>query len=286
MEKNIKATYTPRGPIRAGIKGPFKVTKLMVLELLSAKELVWRLFVRDFKSKYRQSALGVAWAIVMPIVTVGMFIGMNRSGILNISDVDIPYPLYAIIGLTIWSVFTVGLTACTSALLTAGSMVVKINFPKGALVFAASGQGIVEFFIRSLLIGLAFLYFGITPHWSGLIMGLLCLIPLYLIMIGIGFILSLAAGVLRDIINVLNLILMAIMLLSPILYPITGDNFLAEVNIWNPFNYFINVPRDLIVKGSSSFINEFLLATVLSLLVFYFGWKLFYFAQTKIAERI
>jgi ABC-type polysaccharide/polyol phosphate export permease len=105
-------------------------------------------------------------------------------------------------------------------------------------------------------------------------------------MIGIGFILSLAAGVLRDIINVLNLILMAIMLLSPILYPITGDNFLAEVNIWNPFNYFINVPRDLIVKGSSSFINEFLLATVLSLLVFYFGWKLFYFAQTKIAERI
>jgi len=286
MDKNIKVTYTPRGLNIAGTEGPFLTTRLMLYELLLAKELVWRLFVRDFKSKYRQSALGIAWAVLMPLVTVGMFIGMNRSGILNIQDVDIPYPLYAIIGLTIWSVFTVGLTACTSALLTAGSMVVKINFPKAALIFAASGQGVVEFFIRSLLIGLAFLYFGITPHWVGLIIGLICLIPLYLMMLGIGFVLSLAAGVLRDIINVLNLMLMAIMLLSPILYPITGDNFLAKVNIWNPFNYFINVPRDLIVKGYSSFTNEFLLATGLSLSVFYFGWKLFYFAQTRIAERI
>ena len=52
MNKNIKVTYTPRGPITAGIKGPFLVTKLMMLELLSARELVWRLFFRDFKSKF------------------------------------------------------------------------------------------------------------------------------------------------------------------------------------------------------------------------------------------
>jgi len=286
MDKHIKITYTPRGPITAGITGPFLVTKLMVLELLSAKELVWRLFIRDFKSKYRQSALGVAWAIVMPLVTVGMFIGMNRSGILNIQDVDIPYPLYAIIGLTIWSVFTVGLTACTSALLTAGSMVVKINFPKAALIFAAAGQGIVEFIIRSALIILAFLYFGVAPHWSGLFIGLICLIPLYLLMVGMGFILSLVAGVLRDILSLLNIALMGIMLLSPILYPITGDSILARANTWNPFNYLVNLPRDLIVKGASDFLTGYIISAIVSIIFFYFGWKLFYLAQTKIAERI
>ena len=222
----------------------------------------------------------------MPLVTIGMFIGMNRSGILNIPDVNIPYPLYAILGLTIWSVFTVGLSACTSALLIAGSMITKINFPKAALIFAASGQGIVEFIIRSTLIILAFLYFGVAPHWSSLFVSLLCLIPLYLMMVGMGFILSLVAGVLRDIINALNLILTAAMLLSPILYPIQGDSFLAQMNVWNPFNYFINVPRDLIVTGETSHYKEFFIATGLSIAVFYVGWKLFYYAQTKIAERI
>jgi len=286
MDKNIKVTYTPRGLSIAGTEGPFLTTRLMVRELLSAKELIWRLFVRDFSAKYRQSMLGVIWAIMMPLITVGMFVGMNRSGILNIQDVDIPYPLYAIIGLSIWNVFTVGLTTCTSSLVNAGSMVVKINFPKVALIIAASGQGVVEFLIRCFLIALTFAYFGVTPNWSGLLIGMVCLIPIYLTMTGIGFVLSLAAGVIRDIVNMLNLLLMGFMLLTPILYPIEGDSILAHLNVWNPFNYFVNVPRDFIVKNHTDFLPEFLLAAVLSIIIFYVGWKLFYLAQTKIAERI
>lgn len=283
---NNKVTYTPKGTLIEGEEGFFLITRLMWREFISARELIWRLFIRDFSAKYRQSMLGVTWAVAMPLVTVGMFIGMNRSGILNIQDVGIPYALYALIGLTIWSLFTVGLTASTNALIAAGSMVVKINFPKVALIFAASGQGIVELLIRIILIAIAFLYFGIAPSWVGLVIGLACLIPIYLMMVGIGFVLSLAAGVLRDIVNVLNMVLMATMLLTPILYPITGDSFLARVNLWNPFNYLVNVPRDLIVKGQSEFHLEFILSSVLSVIVFYTGWRFFYLAQTKIAERI
>lgn len=286
MNNNIKITYTPRGVSIEGISGPFLTTRLMWREVISAKELIWRLFLRDFSAKYRQTALGIVWAIVMPLVTVGMFIGMNRSGILNIQDVGIPYALYAIIGLTIWNLFTVGLTACTNSLVNAGSMIVKINFPKVALVLAASGQGLVELLIRMVLIALTFLYFDISPDWVGLFIGIICLVPIYLIMVGIGFVLSLAAGVLRDIVNVLNIMLMAIMLLTPILYPITGDSFIARANVWNPFNYLVNVPRDFIVRGHTDFLAEFILVTILSAAIFYIGWKLFYLAQTKIAERI
>ena len=283
---NAKITYTPKGPAIEGFSGLFLTSRLMWRELVSARELIWRLFLRDFSAKYRQSALGVVWALLMPLVMVGMFVGMNRSGILTIQDVGIPYALYAIIGLTIWSVFTVGLTACTSALITAGPMVIKINFPKIALILAASGQGVVELLIRMVLIALAFLYFGVGPSWGGLFIGLICLIPIYLLMTGIGFVLSLAAGVLRDIVNVLNLALMGVMLLTPILYPITGDSLLARANAWNPFNYLVNVPRDFIVKGDTEFMSEFIWVTLLSVTVFYMGWKLFYLAQTKIAERI
>jgi lipopolysaccharide transport system permease protein len=255
-------------------------------ELFASRELIWTLFIRDFSSRYRQSVLGVLWAVIMPMITVGMFVGMNRSGILRIGDVGMPYPLYAIIGLTIWNLFSVGLTACTSSIVGASSMVTKINFPKFALVFAASGQGLVEFFIRAVLIILTFIYFGDAPHWGGLLIGFLCLIPIYLTMIGIGFVLSLVSIILRDVLNVLNVGLMGFMLLTPILYPIKGDNFLTRFNVWNPFNYLVNVPRDFIVRGHTEFLPEFLWTTGLSLIVFYTGWKLFCLGQAKIAERI
>jgi len=286
MISDYKMIYTPRGPEIEGPGGLFPTTRLMFQELFSARGLVWRLFVRDFSAKYRQSALGVIWALLMPLVTVGLFVGMRGSGLLTIQDVGIPYPLYALIGLTIWSVFTVGLTACTNGLIQAGPMVIKINFPKVALIFAASGQGVVELLIRVVLLAFVFLYFGIAPSWGGLIIGLLCLAPIYMIMTGIGFILSLAAGVLRDIANMLNIVLMAVLLLTPILYPITGRGLLARANEWNPFNYLVNVPRDFIVQGHTEFLTEFIWTTLLSVMVFYTGWRLFYLAQTKIAERI
>ena len=93
MKSDIKITYTPEGPSVEGAGGLFLTTRLMWRELVGAWELIWRLFVRDFSARYRQSALGVVWAVVTPLVTVGMFVGMNRSGILTIGDVGVPYPL-------------------------------------------------------------------------------------------------------------------------------------------------------------------------------------------------
>ena len=286
MKSDIKITYTPEGPSVEGAGGLFLTTRLMWRELVGAWELIWWLFVRDFSARYRQSALGVVWAVVTPLATVGMFVGMNRSGILTIGDVGMPYPLYALIGLTVWNLFSAGLTASSNSLINAGPLVVKINFPKVALPLAATGQSLVELLIRIVLIALAFLWFGVAPSWGGLAAGLICLIPIYLITAGMGFVLSLAAGVLRDISNVLSMALMMAMLLTPVVYPITGTSLLARMNVWNPFNYLVNVPRDFIVNGHTEFLNEFVLSTVLSMAVFYAGWKLFYLAQTKIAERI
>lgn len=286
MKTVEEISYTPKGPVFEGEGGFFLTTRLMWRELLSARELIWRLFVRDFSAKYRQSALGVLWALITPLVAVGMFVGMNKAGILNIADVGIPYPLYAIIGLTVWNFFSGGLTASSQAIVGAGSMVVKINFPKVSLVFASTGQSLIEFIIRSLLIGAAFLYFQVVPSWSGLLFGLLALLPLYLFMTGIGFVLSLVAGVARDVANLLNLGLMAFMLLTPVVYPIKGEGVLARANLWNPLNYFVNVPRDFIVKGHTEYLAEFAYVSILAVAVFYMGWRLFYLAQTKIAERI
>lgn len=282
----VTLTYTSKGPEIQGYSGLFLNTRLMWHELMGSKELIWRLFIRDFSSKYRQSALGVVWALLMPLVTVGMFVGINKAGVLKIEGVNMPYTLYAIIGLSIWNLYSVGLTACTNAIVSAGSMVVKINFPKVALIIAASLQGVVEFVIRVVLIAAAFIWFGLAPNPIGLFLGLLALFPIYFLMLGMGFVLSLVAGVLRDVTNVLNMGLMAVMLLTPVVYPISGSSMLARANVWNPFNYLINLPRDLIVQGKSQLLTGFWWSAVLSMICFLVGWKLFYLAQTKIAERV
>lgn len=286
MNNNMPVTYTPKGLSIEGHRGPFVTTRLMWRELVTARELIWRLFIRDFKAKYRQTVLGVVWAVLMPLITVGIFVVMSRSGLLAVEDVGMPYFLYALIGLTVWSLFTVGMTACTNALVNAGSMIIKINFPKVALIIAASGQGVVEFLIRLAVIAAFFLYYEVAPSWHGMFLALVSLIPLYLVTLGLGFILSLVAGIVRDMINVLNIVLIGMLLLTPVLYPITGDSLLARANIYNPFNYLVNVPRDFIVQGRTELLAGFMWIAIFSCILFYLSWKLFYLAQTKIAERI
>lgn len=258
----------------------------MFLEALSSRELVWRLFLRDFSARYRQSLLGVAWALLLPLVTVAMFVTMKRSGIVSIGETGIPYPVYALVGLSIWQLFSVGISTCSTALINAGSMVVKINFPKSALIFAAAGQGWLEFLVRAALTAVVCAWYGVVPNPAGLAVGLLMLLPCCLMMLGAGFFVALLAVVFRDVASALDMLLFGLMLLTPVLYPVPRGSLLAAANTWNPFNYLVNVPRDLMLYGRSQELPEFALVSLLALAVFLIGWRLFYLAQSKIAERI
>lgn len=258
----------------------------MIKEFLGSRELILRLIIRDFSSKYRQSVFGIMWAFIMPLLTVGLFVGMSKAGILNIKDVDMPYPLYAIIGLTIWNIFTVGMSSASLALVSAGNMVTKVNFPKSALVFSSTCQSLVEFGIRAVLIAALFIYYGIAPSWSGLFLGIGATLPLIFTLLGLAFIISLVGVVIRDMANIIGLVLTVIMLLTPVLYPISGGGVLATVNIYNPVNYLVNVPRDLIVKGYTDMGAGYLIVSIISFFVFFLGWRLFYHAEPKIAERL
>ena len=80
-----------------------------------------------------------------PIITVGIFVFLNRAGILNIGETSVPYPIFALMGISIYGIFSTGLSVCSNSIIGAGSMVVKINFPKISLVIASMGQSLVDF---------------------------------------------------------------------------------------------------------------------------------------------
>ena len=271
--------YYPNKQLKLGIR----IWPEMIRELFDSRELVWRLFVRDWQARYKQAALGWGWALVMPFIAIGTFVFLNRAGVLNIGTTDMPYPLFALIGLTVWQLFATGLSSGCQSIVSAGGMISKINFPTEALVFSSIAQAIFEFLIKTALIVVFFFIFRYVPSW-GVIFFPVAVLPLLFLTLGLAFILSLVNGVLRDTANIVTLLTTFLMFLTPVLYPETGNKALFFK--LNPLSSLINAPRDLIAHGYIKEPADFCVSSVLSFLVFFVSWRLFYLAKTKIPERL
>lgn len=282
MEIRRITVYEPDRFIRIGF---FAIWKEMSLNLFRTRELIWRLFLRDFSAKYRQSLLGVLWVILNPLITVGIFVFLNRSGVLNIGETSVPYPVFALIGISIYSIFSTGLSVCSNSIIGAGPMVVKINFPKISLVIAALGQSIVEFLVRLVLIIVVFIIFGVAPKWTSIFLPFV-LLPLILLTLGMGLFLSLLAGVFRDTIQIVPLLTTLLLFLVPALYPVPRTGVLVTLNKWNPLSHLLIGCRDILISGSLSNPSGFLLATILSAIIFLISWRIFFLSEPRIAERV
>jgi lipopolysaccharide transport system permease protein len=271
--------YEPHKQLKQGIR----IWKEMFQEIYDFRELIWRLFVRDLSAKYKQSILGNVWSLVMPFVAIGTFMYLSSAGILTIQDTHMPYPIYALIGLTIWQIFSMGLSAGAGSLVGAGDLITKINFPREVLVVASMSQSILEILIKSVLIVIFFFVFHFCPSWIGIFFPFF-LLPLMLLTLGFALMLSMLNGIIRDIANIVSLLVTFLMFLTPVLYPIPHKSLsLFQINILVPL---INAPRDIIAFGYIRQPGHYLIASAVSLLVFLISWRIFHLAETKIPERL
>ena len=264
--------------------GP-SVWREMVGELVRSRELAWQLFMRDFSARYRQSVLGVLWALILPLIAVGTFVFLNRSGLLNVGDTGVPYPVYALLGLTIWQVFSGGLTISSNAIVAGGSMVVKINFPKETLVIAAMGQVIFELLVRLVLLAIVMAIFQVTPKWT-VVFFPFTLLPLLMLTLGLGFFLSLVNVLLRDVPNVVTLATTFLMFLTPVVYPVPATGPLAALMAVNPLAGLVRASRDMVFTGYLTDPVGFAWASALAVVFFLFAWRVFHLVEPRMAERV
>ena len=278
-----KATvYFPDKSIKQGYPSLFKE---MVGEVINSRWLTWQLFKRNVSAIYRQSLLGVAWALIVPLVTVGTFIFLNASGIFDVGDITIPYPLFAVAGVALWQLFAMGLTLSTNSLVTAGAMLTKINFPREPLVISAVVQGIIPSLIQVVVVFVLFACYQIVPPLTALLFPLAA-IPLLVLTLGLGFILSLINGVLRDVGNSIGVLVTFLMFLTPVLYAKPASGMAAIASHYNPLYYLVVVPRDLLVLGGTVEWQGYMYSTLFSFVVFFACWMAFHLTETRITERI
>ncbi|HLK59090.1 MAG TPA: ABC transporter permease [Chthonomonadaceae bacterium] len=256
----------------------------MVQELWSSRELTWRLFLRDFSARYRQSVFGYLWAVLPALLTAGTFLWLTQSRVLTVSATTLPYPVFVLLGLTVWQLFAGGVTGATQSLTNAGTLIAKINFPRETLVLAAFGQALFEFLLRLLLVAIAFALCRVAP--SGTILFLpLAMLPLCLFTLGLGFLLALANGVMRDVGQMLMVALTFWMFLTPVVYPAPVSGSRALLNVVNPISPFVIAAQDLAGRGHLTQPGNYAIACVISLLLFLLGWRVFHVTEPRIAER-
>jgi len=252
---------------------------------MDGRELTWRLFMREFSARYRQSLLGIAWALISPMVPVSTFVLLNRAGIFAVGNTGVPYPVFALLGVTLWQVFATGLTVCTGALTSGGAMIVKINFPKESLVMSAMGQVVFETSVRLVLLAAMMAIYGTKPAWSAVLLPLIIL-PLVMLTCGLGFILSIANLVIRDTANVVLVATTFLMFLTPVLYPAPVRGVAARIMACNPLTGLVVAARDVMFRGYLTEPRAFLWATGLSVLCLAVGWRLFHLIEFKMAEVV
>ena len=280
--EEIITIYEPDNSLK---KGYLAIFREIFIELKQNRWLTYQLFKRDFLSAYKQSFIGILWAMVLPLVSIGIFIVLNRSGVLNIGDIGAPYSIYALLGIAFWQFFSNGLVACSNSLVNAGPMILKINFSKKSLVIAAAAKAIVPFIIQIIIVSVLFVGYGMTPSIAGLLIPVF-MIPLILFTIGLGFFASLVNGVIRDFGNIISILLTFMMFFTPVLYGKPRIGILATLTKYNPLYYLVSVPRNLVLKGVILEWEGFLIVCLISVILFLGCLYAFHLTEARVAERL
>jgi len=282
MKQQEIKIYSSESPYKQGLTNIFKN---MLRNIINSRELIWQIFIRNFKARYKQSLLGWTWIFLIPIMTMGTFLLLNISGVIRIGEIPVPYPIFGLLGFSLWQIFSHGLSVLTTGITSAGILSNQINFPREALVLSSLGQVIVDFLIRLVLLFITYLLYGLFPStWFWLLP--LFVLPILLLTLGLGFLSSLLHVFLRDTQNFINVAMDFFLFLMPIMYTIPEKGFLVKFNKYNPIFFLIDTPREIVISGTITYPFEFFLSTILAVIVFIIGWFIFYVAQSDLAERI
>ena len=192
-------------------------------ELWAYRELFYFLAWRDIKVRYKQTVLGVAWAVLQPMLT--MFVFMFLFGkIAQISTGETPSALFYYVGLVPWIYFSGTLGMCANSLVSNVNLITKVYFPRNIIPASVALSGIVDFAIAAVFIVGFMAYYRIAPSAHLLLIPLLVLL-LVALTYGLGMILAALTAQFRDVKYATPFFIQLGLFITPIIYP---PSFISE----------------------------------------------------------
>ncbi len=195
-------------------------------ELWDYRELLFFLTWRDIKIRYTQTALGVAWAVLQPVLSMIIF-SIIFGRLAKLPSNGIPYPLFSFAALLPWQLFSGALSRSSASLVANRNLLTKVYFPRIIIPISAVAAGLVDFAISLIVLIVLMIIYGIVPTWALLTLPLLILLAL-ITALAVGLWLSALNVQYRDVEHAIPFLVQAWMYASPVAY----STQLIPTGIW------------------------------------------------------
>jgi lipopolysaccharide transport system permease protein len=186
-------------------------------ELWLYREVLFFLVWRDLKVKYRQTYLGIIWAVLHPMIAVGVFT-LVFSKLIGVSFGSIPYPLFVLCGLVPWNFFSRAVQSLTSSVVGNQDMVKRVYFPRLAIPIAAMLSALVDMALGFVIVSGALVYFLTVPPAQVFLLPVFLLVMMAAVL-GVGLCLAAANVRYRDVGHIIPFGIQLLLFLTPVVYP-------------------------------------------------------------------
>lgn len=226
------------------LRGPIALEELR--NLWKYRDLIYQLVRRDLISRYKRSALGIAWTMLNPLGMMLILTIVFSQVFHSVAG----YPAYILSGLIAWNFFTQATTSAMNQTVWGGSLFHRIYLPRTSFVVAAIATGLVNLMLSLVPLALIVVLVGLPLHWS------LAFLPVSILILaaftlGVGLLLSAWAIYFPDLVEMYQVGLIAWMYLTPILYPV--DIIPLAYRFWffhlNPMYYLVEIFRLPVYSG-------------------------------------
>jgi len=204
-------------PTIVRIEPPRGWLDLRLGEVWAYRELLYFLVWRDVKVRYKQTVIGVAWVVLQPLLTMGVFTLFFGRLAKRPSD-GLAYPVFYFCSLVPWNYFATALQSCTAVVVDNQRVITKVFFPRLVLPLSAVVSGLVDFAIGFVVLGVVLAFYGIRPGLAALWLPVLLLLAV-LTALGVGLWMSALNALYRDVKYVVPFLIQFWMFASPVAYP-------------------------------------------------------------------
>ncbi|QQS55654.1 MAG: ABC transporter permease [Candidatus Competibacteraceae bacterium] len=273
--------YTPDSSLR----DPGRLIGEMFHDLWAGRELAWRLAVRDISAQYRQTALGLVWAFILPLANTAVWLFLSTSGIVRMGGTVLPYSVYVFTGTMLWAIFMEAANAPLQQTNAAKPMLAKINFPREALIVSGIYQTLFNAGIKIALLLPAIMLLGVFPSW-GLLLFPLAVLALILAGTAFGLVLTPVGMLYTDIGKSFPLVMQFLMYLTPVVFAMPSGGWAATVFQLNPLTPLILTARDWLTGMMPEYLGFFLGVNLATLVLLFVMWIVFRAAMPILIERM
>ena len=214
MATAVTQAAASHAPLRIAASRPF--FSLRLRELWAYRELLYFFIWRDVKVRYKQTAIGAAWAVLQPFLTMLIF-SLFFGRLAKLPTNGLPYPIFYYCALLPWSYFATSLQNATNVVVEQQRLVTRIYFPRLVLPISAVLSGLIDFVVAFAMLIVLMIYYHISPGRAVLLLPGFLLLAL-LTALGFGLWLSALNGIYRDVRYVVPFLVQFWMFASPVAY--------------------------------------------------------------------